>query len=138
MGCFSGSSNFDNDLDSQSLILNNEAVDKILSSTPERNKISLEELEKYFKNNLEISSLDIQDKVLLVFKWITNNISFDCETYMYTFQNRDGMNCLNLEEIYSEGKGISHDFSNLFLNILSSIDSNIETFLIKGYNKNIN
>ena len=137
MGCFSGSSNFDNDLDSQSLILNNEAVDKILSSTPERNKISLEELEKYFKNNPEISSLDIQDKVLLVFKWITNNISFDCETYMYTFQNRNGMNCLNLEEIYSEGKGISHDFSNLFLNILSAIDSNIETFLIKGYNKNI-
>ena len=137
MGCSSSLFNNNIDSDDQTLLLNNEIIDKILDSTPKRDKISLEELEKYFKNNPEILSLNIQDKALLVYKWISQNFIFDSQAFMDNFKNKEEINCLALEEIFSEGKGVSHDFSSLFLDIFSAIEPKVETFLIKGYTKNI-
>ena len=113
--------------------LNNDIIDQILSSTPDREKSSLEDLIKYFKS--QSSNLTVQDKIFLVFKWISNNISFNCDDYINKLKNKEDMDILAQEEIYSEGKATSHEFSTLFITILTEIDQNIETKLIIGYIK---
>ena len=74
MGC--SSSVFKNNPETQnfSLSLNNDIVDKILTSVPERNKTSLEKLTNFFKSQSKLYSLTDPDKILLVYKWISNNI----------------------------------------------------------------
>lgn len=136
MGCLSSlfydNMNYDNN---NPLKTNNEIIDKILSSAPERNKTTLKELIKYFNSQSESLSLTEQDKVLLVYKWIANNISFDCERFMNNLKNKDDVNYLAQEEIFSLGKGINHDYSSLFETILSEIDSTIKIYIIEGYIK---
>ena len=137
MGC-SSSSNANknlNNLNSLSLTMNDEIVDKILSSAPERTKTTIEGLGNYFKKESKLSKLKAQDKVLLVFKWVSNNISFDCEDFMIKLKDKDDMNYLSEEENFSEGRANSHGYSNLFMTLLSEVDSSIETKIIHGYIK---
>ena len=136
MGC--SSSVFKNNPETQnfSLSLNNDIVDKILTSAPERIKTSLEELTNFFKSQSKLYSLTDPDKILLVYKWISNNIIFDCEDYINILKKKEDMNYLAQEEIFSEGKTTSHGYSTLFITILSGIDEKIEVKLIKGYVKN--
>ena len=119
-----------------SLTLNNEIIDKILSLAPERTKTSLEELTNFFKSQSKINSLADEDKVLLIYKWVSNNMIFNCDEYLDNLKNKDDMNCLSQEEIFSEGETTSHGYVSLFITILSDIDEKIETKIIKGYVKN--
>ena len=140
MGCLSSLSFFcdeKNINDNIDLSINKEIVDNILKSAPERNKSSFEELSKYLKTQFQLLSLTKQDITFLVYKWIANNITFDCEKYIENYKNKEDIECLAQEEIFSEGKGITHDFTSLFITILSDIDPSIETVVIKGYIKDI-
>ena len=121
---------------SLTLDMNNEIIDKILSLAPERTKTSLEELTHFFKSQSKLNSLTNQNIIKLVYKWISNNITFDCEDYLDKLKNKDDMNYLSQEEIFSEGETTSHGYVTLFITILSDIDEKIETKIIKGYVKN--
>ena len=102
-------------------------IDEIINETPEREKMSLSQLIKYFQK--ESNNLSEIEKAYLIYKWIALNIEYDFTGV--TDKNYD----ISAEGTFNKGKSISKGYSNLFKKI--STDLNLIVVKILGHSKGL-
>ena len=79
---------------------------------------------KNIKNKYQLND---EESIYLIYKWITENIEYNCYNYAYDIKEYDEVN------IYNKGIGLSYEISILFKKICQSLG--IESDIIIGYSK---
>ena len=84
-----------------------ELVEKVLLYLPSKNNIDILKMYITLSNTKEEYSLRDEESVFLIFKWITQNIIYDC--YLNKLDNNE-----TPTDVYKSGKGTSKGISDLF------------------------
>jgi len=103
------------------------SVDKALSSLPKRESTTLENMYVAMKKAQTKYSLNEAESAYLVYKWLSENIKYDCYNFVHNLYNYD------VESSYSNGEGVCYHFSSLFYYMCESLG--LEAILEEGYSK---
>ena len=107
--------------------VNKASVDKALSSLPKRESTTLENMSIAMKKAQTKYSLNEAESAYLVYKWLSENIKYDCYNYVHNSIDYE------VEDSYSKGEGVCYHFSSLFYIMCESLG--LEVILESGYSK---
>ena len=86
-----------------------DAVDKALKSLPPRNSVSKENMINSMKNAKSSYSLSETEGAYMVYKWLAQNIEYDCYTYVHEYSKIDRSE----DGTYNKGKGVCAGYSKI-------------------------
>ena len=120
---FSFWNSYSNPLDN----IRKDIVDKALSDLPDRNSVNEEDMCTAMVNEKKKYSLTQGESAYLVYKWLSENIDYDC----YALNHGD----IDHTELgtYNKGKGVCSGFSMIFETMCLSLGLEVE--YIVGYSK---
>ena len=104
-------------------------VDQVLSNLPNRANVDMNVMINSMQNLQGTFSLSQSESAYMVYRWVTDNIKYDCYTY-----NHDPSQVDYTEKgTYEKGKGVCAGYSKIFQSMCNSLD--IEAELIHGNTK---
>ena len=103
-------------------------VDKAISNLPSRKSVDLDSMVNSMKNAKKSYSLSQVETAFLVYKWISQNINYDCYAYYH-----GEVPVFSPKETYEVGKTVCAGYSLLFEYMGDNLD--IETHYVTGYAK---
>ena len=103
------------------------SVDKALSSLPKRESTSLENMSVAMKKAQTKYSLNEAESAYLVYKWLSENIKYDCYNFVHDSFDYE------VEDSYIKGEGVCSHFSSLFYTMCQSLG--LEVIIEIGYSK---
>ena len=103
-------------------------VDKAISNLPSRKSVDLDSMVNSMKNAKKSYSLSQVETAFLVYKWISQNINYDCYAYYH-----GKVPVFSAKETYEVGKTVCAGYSLLFEYMGDNLD--IETHYVTGYAK---
>ena len=101
-------------------------VDKAISNLPSRKSVDLDSMVNSMKNAKKSYSLSQVETAFLVYKWISQNINYDCYAYYH-----GEVPVFSPKETYEVGKTVCAGYSHLFEYMGDNLD--IETHYVIGY-----
>jgi len=116
---------------SYSLLLDSirkDLVDKIILNLPKRTEINILQMCLQMSKTKETYNLSDSESVYLIYKWIAQNIEYDC------YNVNQGIYENATVPTYNNGKSSHLGISNLFITMCSYFK--IKAFNIEGYTKN--
>ena len=106
-----------------------DVVDNALNNLPQRSSVNKEGMIESMKKAKASFSLTEGETAYMVYKWVTQNIAYDCYNYQYHKENID----YTEEGTYNKGKGVCDGYAKLFLLFAKSIG--LEAYRVVGYSK---
>ena len=103
-------------------------IEKAISNLPSRTSVDLDNMINLMKNVKKSNSLSQVETAFLVYKWMTDNIEYDC----YALHHME-VPAISPKDVYEKGKTICAGYTDLFKVICDSLD--IETYYVIGYAK---
>ena len=104
-------------------------VDKALKSLPSRSSVSKENMINAMKKAKSSYSLSEAESAFFVFKWVSQNIAYDC----YNINNDMSKIDYSEDGTYTKGYGVCAGFSKVFSALYNGIG--LEAHVIHGYTK---
>ena len=107
--------------------VNKSNVNKALSGLPGRTTVTEENMCTAMKKAQEKYSLNQAESAYLVYKWLLENIQYDCYGFYHGTIDYDEHNT------YNKGKGVCHAYSLIFGTMCKALG--LEAVYISGYSK---
>ena len=120
---FADSSEYSNPLDT----VRKGIVDRALASLPKREEVDETRMCSLMKNAQKNFELSEPESAYFVYKWIGENIAYDCYAYVH------GGIDYSEKSAYNNGKGVCNSYSLMYITMCNSLG--LEAVQIIGYSK---
>lgn len=104
-------------------------VDRALSSLPPRYTVNEEIMADSMLNARYSFSLTDAESAYMVYKWLSQNIEYDCFTYEHDHDNID----YTEQGTYNKGKGVCAGYSKIFRTMCNRLG--LEAYYVSGFTK---
>ena len=108
-----------------------DVVDEALKSLPPRNSVEEDIMINSMDNAKSSYSLSEAEVAYMVFKWLFQNIEYDCYTSEHEYSKLDRSE----KGTYNKGKGVCAGYAKIFRTMCNRLG--LEAYYVSGYTKNV-